>query len=128
MSVGSPEMDGHHRRIFQLINRLAKARDKASGEETVSEVIGELMKYSSDHLAAEEALLDRIGFPELDAHKELHKDYRLTLATMALQALESGTPSVDKVIGFLRTWWTNHIQVEDMKYKSHALRSRGVGE
>ncbi len=118
-------MDAHHRRIFRLVNRLVQERDRHSDRETVAEAIGEMIKYSSDHLTAEESMLREIDFPGLDGHVQLHKAFRSSVGTMVLRSLESDPPSLGEVLEFLHNWWTNHILVEDMKYRDLALTSRG---
>jgi hemerythrin len=65
-------------------------------------------------LQAEELLLAEAGFPELEAHRKLHRAYRrevIKLAYFTSQADPEAPAALDR---FLGTWWHDHILGEDM--------------
>lgn len=124
-SVGVKLLDEQHIRIVDMINRLISDREATVRSEIVSELLGGLTQYTTDHFRAEEQLLEEYGYPDLAHQKEEHKAARIKIVALC-QATISHEESVPaELLTFMRDWWVNHILETDMKYRSF-LTERGV--
>jgi len=116
-SVGSGELDEDHRRLTMLVNQLAVA-DDGDDRAMMEAVIDELIQYTEVHFRKEEDYMSRIGFPQLDQHREQH-DF-LTRQVMAFRTrFFNGLPGKlnDEIVAFLSDWLSRHIQGEDQQYR-----------
>ena len=111
-SVGDAIMDSQHSSIIYMINDLVSATED-SAEQEVRFALSSLNQYAVSHLLTEEELLKDRGYPELESHKVLHREYSEKISQfMSEQIIDKGT-----VLTFLVNWWSQHILVEDMAYK-----------
>lgn len=118
-SIGVAAMDAQHKRLVAMVNRLYEAMRTGKGDAAVCPILQELVSYTLTHFAAEEALMRKVGYPQLNAHLELHK--ALTdKATELLKTLKDGKMvATVSVAAFLKDWLTTHIQNEDRRYGLH---------
>ena len=117
LSVGVAQFDEQHKRLINLINRLIRKQNSDELEETVSEVLNELIQYTMEHFESEEILMEKYNYPELEAHKSQHHDLleKVVGFCEARGINDTGVP--DKLLAFLREWLSRHILEEDMAYK-----------
>lgn len=112
------ELDEQHKRLVMMINRLIGAKDVATGSETISELITDMIKYSQEHFKFEENLMAEYGSPHLEQHKQSHVKFRKKVGDFCIAA-PLGVPSVPQaLLDFLVKWLLNHILHEDVTYKS----------
>ena len=69
MKIGNPEVDAEHKHFIALMNLIERGleQDDVSAAE---EIFEELLVYVENHLPAEEAFLESIGFPNFEEHKK----------------------------------------------------------
>lgn len=86
-STGVPFLDDQHRSIFQAAAELSAnlADGEARGE--ALKVVSFLRRYTIRHFAAEESLLQHVGYPELARHRALHAEiaYEILDAEVAVR-------------------------------------------
>lgn len=115
-SVNNGELDGHHKILFDIFNRLY---DNCLGNESakcLNPIIEELISYSHYHFTAEEQYMRNIGYKETDRHILEHRGF--TQKTLQLQKVaDKDKPEVTKeLIIYLGKWILNHVITEDKKY------------
>lgn len=125
MSVGIRAMDAQHRLILGQVNRLGRCMAAGCGRTSMSGVISRLVVFATEHFRAEEAMLKLIGYPELEEHHAGHSAFKLQMMRFdnAFAAQVSGVEEL--LLEYLRDWWTDHIIVEDMKYKGLVSGDQG---
>jgi len=113
-SIGHEEIDDQHKKIVELINEL----DESDSPEITTSIISKVNGYVRHHLDYEEQLLQSLGYPEFEQHKELHIHYSKEISNLTVQAtfLDNFAPA--ELLEFLKQWWDNHILIEDRKYKA----------
>jgi hemerythrin len=115
-SVGIEEVDEHHKMMFALINRLHHAILNHEGSAVCSEILDELMDYTRIHFSLEQTLMRVGGYPEYEAHCDLHKAL-VDEVEVLQQKVASGQVAISfELLQFLRKWLTRHILGEDMRY------------
>ncbi len=123
--TGIGSMDQQHRKLIELINRLYKIIRKKESVESIHEIMGEMTKYSENHLQEEEGILKSNGYPDFASHVAIHQDYLDKMKTLLAASEEDIESSVQETYAFLRHWWMDHIISEDKKY-GEFLKSKGV--
>ncbi|GAB7021853.1 bacteriohemerythrin [Salidesulfovibrio brasiliensis] len=125
LSVGVREIDGQHKVLIDLINELNDAMRARRSKAIMMDVVKRLADYAVEHFATEERLFDRYGYPETEAHKEIHRKFVAKVSEFAEQ-LNSGKASVTmEVMRFLKDWLIGHIKGTDQKYSAF-LNEKGV--
>lgn len=113
-SVGDAHFDEQHKGLIRLINML-------DGDAPVAVVLDELQVYVDEHFREEEAMLEKVGYPDLAAHKLQHAAFEEWLYA-SRQASQSGEVAAllrDNIRGYLKTWLVNHILVSDKAYSDY---------
>lgn len=129
MSVGIEAIDNDHKKIIELLARLANAHVTQLSEQAIGEIFVELERYVAEHFTREEALLEKIGYSDLIDHKKSHQAFVERIPMLRKEWLESNSfETTEKINAFLHQWLINHILVEDMDYVSavhlHQQRSK----
>lgn len=123
-SVNIQRIDNHHRRLFDMSNRLINAVRKGKSDAEIAEAIDFLMGYAMYHFSEEEDLLDLYGYPEQAGHVAKHK--RLLGQIRELEErLAAKTITADELLSFLHNWIANHILMEDRRYSAF-VNEKGV--
>ena len=72
-SVGEPELDDQHRRLFSLIGKIDEAAWSPESCPDAPALVVELADFARLHFETEEAFMRRGGYPELAAHSREHE-------------------------------------------------------
>ena len=126
-SVEIKEMDNHHKKLIDIINRLHEGISSGHSEETLRKTLSNLVDYTKYHFSAEEFLMNKYDYPEYSDQKKSHKKLLETLMDLHQQFEEgkNGLTIVLKIQNFLRNWLIDHILDSDKKYGPY-LKSKGV--
>lgn len=113
LDTGHPDIDAQHRELLEAIQALHTALRSGEGKEGLAKVLGFLREYTSVHFRQEEELMARSAYPEQLHHTQAHSDLVAQVDAL-LEQLEGGAQTLSiTVIGFLKTWLTDHIRGED---------------
>lgn len=118
-SVGSAVLDVQHQRILLLIDELESllSDDKHKTSQTKI-LLNDLTNYAAEHFETEERTLDEFAYADQAAHKQEHIEYIEYVASHLADACQDETKLVE-LQRFLKQWWSQHILVEDKKYKPY---------
>jgi hemerythrin len=123
-SVNVIEFDQQHRRLIDIINRLHEAMKRGGTPDEVGRTVTDLLAYTSLHFRYEEELLARTGYPDLAAHKKVHRAMEGQVEKFSAE-VASGRASLPlQLMSFLKDWLTRHILETDMRYTEHVTRAR----
>lgn len=115
-SVGVEQFDNEHRKLVELANKMfVVVRDK-QGIMALSDSVARLIDYTQFHFASEEAAMEKANFPDLKAHKQLHKKLGQEVTVFRERLQTEGEAVSTEVYHFLRDWLLVHIVEEDKKY------------
>jgi len=115
-TVGVESIDKQHGILIGILNELHDAMLKGKARSVIGPLLIRLVQYTHEHFAAEEALLKRSDYPDLEQHLEKH--HRLIEKVDAFVAQhESGEISINiPLMNFLRDWLNDHIRNTDKEY------------
>ena len=117
-NTGCPEIDLHHQTLAEIVNELYQAFEYGLAESKSIEILKKLEDYTKYHFQAEEELMAKYNYPELEAHKIEHMRLIKELKKIKEQILNNQ----DKLVSFrlmltLKDWILDHILESDHKYK-----------
>jgi hemerythrin len=120
-SVGVAALDAQHMTLIGMINRLADCHAaRSSGSSgAFHEVLSRMFDYTQVHLKAEEDYLQRIGYPQFEAHRSEHTAFIEKMGTFNMAAAEDIQDEA-AVHRYLKDWWLSHILESDMQYRLFA--------
>lgn len=124
-SLGHPDIDAQHQRLFALASDLHSAMTQGKGKDTLSRTLQNLVAYTKMHFAAEERLMQIHGYSEYPAHKAAHD--ALTAQVLEFQhEFEAGRVGLTvQLLQFLKDWLRHHIGETDRKVATF-LNSRAA--
>jgi len=115
-SVGVDDLDGDHKRLIELINRFQTAYKYHTGEEFERQALNELVDYTKYHFEREEKMMEEVGYPDLQAHKEIHRIMIAKVGEFQNEYKRTGHEALEGVTTFLSEWLIDHINGTDKKY------------
>jgi hemerythrin len=118
--LGLPGIDAEHQQFFEIMNRCAAAAREGASATTVEALLQELVTYADHHFAHEEAELDRVGYPELEAQRAEHLRFRHELDR--IRALPQ--PGILAALALARDWLLQHVTGTDRRYVAWITKDR----
>ncbi|MOA09991.1 Bacteriohemerythrin [compost metagenome] len=122
--TGIDIIDEQHKRIFEYLKEIDQAISRKSVEQ-IEHVIKSLIDYAISHNTFEESLMDKAGYPMLDAHHEVHERFK-ERADSYRTRFGSGEDPIRlarEVRSDIGLWLTNHIKRDDKHYVNYVKRS-----
>jgi len=117
LSVGVKHIDDQHKIWFEKANGLLEAGRARKAKEYIDTMLNFLDEYTKQHFSDEEAYMEEIGYPELEAQKSAHANFIKELAQLKNEYNQSGGNilvilNANKMVV---NWLTNHIKTMDKK-------------
>ncbi|MDR3723585.1 MAG: bacteriohemerythrin [Terracidiphilus sp.] len=115
-SVGVNEFDEAHKKLFAYFNEFYDAMQKGRSNEKIGEILDKTFAYSKQHFESEEKWMAAHHYPDLAAHKEQHRKFRVQVESM-LSDFRAGKIAMSGTVSkVLREWLVNHILQVDQLY------------
>lgn len=113
IEFGIPEIDNQHRALFELA-----ASFRGQGDDIrVMKALNILCDYANVHLRDEEELLVKISYPDIEAHRQAHLEFRKMLRDLLQEARHLTLDQVaSRVEALINGWFYNHIRHVDTQY------------
>ena len=118
MSVGVAVLDDDHKKLLDIFNALLKSGIAAKDPGNLTDLLGSLVDYTKVHFAREEDIMERQGYPDLDAHKAAHRYFIDEIQKLSQDDDDSNEMMlrIDLIL-LLKEWLIEHIQSVDMQYR-----------
>lgn len=117
-SVGVELIDGQHKKLFEIINKLHKTIKKTDVTETemLGNIIQDLAAYVDFHFKTEEKYFNKFGYEKTVEHTAQHNFYEERIKNFKEQYEEKGESIGDDILVFLEEWIKGHIKIKDKEY------------
>ncbi len=125
-SVGVAAMDTQHKRLVELVNRIYEAMRGSKGDQVVATILQELVVYTKTHFTAEETLMRKAGYPQLETHIVRHKALLEKVQQMTDISKSGKMVATVSLATFLKDWLVTHIQNEDRLYGIYIHQHQAV--
>lgn len=117
--LGISQIDEQHKYLFEIVAQIANLDALTSTKEELKAILVELSRYMNEHFNDEEVYMHRIGFPEYENHRKLHREI---IEFVNTSVTNSPTLAMirTKLKFIIKKALIDHIIIEDMKYKLYA--------
>lgn len=126
--IGVEIVDRAHAKLFRIVNKLFDiSQDASTNQAAYMEGIKYLEAYSMTHFSEEEAYMRSIRYNGYAEHKRLHDNFRnKTLISLKRDLELSGysVPAVQRFVGIMNNWLSEHIMLEDQAIVGRAVRQK----
>jgi len=124
LAVGIPEVDRHHRDIFEQMNGFFTAMMDGSGANVAQNLIGGITSDMTRHFSDEENAMSRANFTGLDKHRSDHQRFLRSLESH-VTAMKSGKPeAANAFFEICAEWLREHIQNDDKEFAAFMRSAR----
>jgi hemerythrin len=125
--TGIDLIDGDHHHLIGMVNAFFETMASGQGNGPMSKAMDNLIGYTKEHFAREEAEMERIQYVASLAHKSEHTKLLAQLVELKGMLDASGKINIPAVSDFLSEWLREHILAADMRLAA-ALKLRGSAE
>lgn len=108
--------DKQHAILFELIDQIRSD----SGDLTI---FARLADYAENHFVLEEEYMQRLNYPDAEAHIAAHDKFRRELAEMVAFAHEYDAAVNESLSLFLTEWLRRHVLGIDKQFEAFVLKS-----
>ncbi|HYD61447.1 MAG TPA: bacteriohemerythrin [Noviherbaspirillum sp.] len=116
LAIGHEQIDADHQHIFETARRLqAEIMEEEPEHSIVGEVLVELIEHTGGHFMREEALMQEICFPAIEAHKREHALLMQKVNDLHRQFMDGRAHLAVEVADFIRYGLVRHIMKSDME-------------
>jgi len=123
-SVGNGEIDGQHKKLFQLADRFHAAMTGGQGKKALQQTLADLIEYTKQHFASEENLMQKTSYPGYRQHKAEHDALTRKVAQFRDDLAANRVVVTIDVLQFLRDWLVNHIGQMDKKIGEYVRQTQ----
>ena len=109
-------IDSQHKELISRIKQFVESCEQRDSKVTAIHMLDYLAEYTDFHFSAEEQLQADVGYPELEAHKKKHEEFKKSLKSLEDFLEESEGPSdafVELVQKNVVDWLFGHIKTFD---------------
>ncbi|HRY14473.1 MAG: hemerythrin family protein [Leptospiraceae bacterium] len=121
--IGIEDIDFQHHFFLNLINRLSNELATVDDLNYREALINELSAYARFHFISEENMMYRTGYPDLEQHRNLHRELIDKLSNEELYLfLHRSSKSIEQIIDFLLGWFFNHTLNADRLFANYLIK------
>lgn len=115
--VGVEAIDNQHKKLIEIIASYNEhISDKSTNSlKEMGEIIVYLINYTKFHFEEEEALMTRVSYPDLEEHKQIHRDLINKLKEVLMKMKNKESYTKIEFYYFLMAWVNDHILDTDVK-------------
>lgn len=131
LKIGVAEVDRQHEELFRRFNEFIRVVRSEENPKVKAEKISETLEfmgtYVVDHFASEEELQKACGYPNYEAHRQIHEHFKAEIARFKSQ-FEQDRYNEDLPMEFsgkLLTWLIHHVSDEDQKIAAYIHQTQG---
>ncbi len=117
-------IDQQHQELVNLLNRLNNAVKNNKSREDIYRIIDDVIAFTRLHFATEEQLMIQSGYPDIEWHKDKHKQLMQDALHLKGKLAYVGE---EMFTDWFNHWPFNrvlaHIQYADKQFEDHLLQS-----
>lgn len=127
LCVGVQAFDHAHQQFFVFLDEFSAATRDDNPRQNVGEILNKMLAYMKTHCESEERWLEMKRDPELEAHREKHRQFLAQVESLIHDYTTGRIAQSWQVSAILREWLIVHIQEIDQQYATR-YRTREVFE
>lgn len=114
--TGNETIDTQHKELIDRIAKFVQACERGESKVMAIKMLDYLDEYTEFHFTEEEALQEKVNYPEIDKHHQKHEEFKKTIAALYEFLDEHEGPNdefVDLVKKNVVDWLFHHIKAFD---------------
>jgi len=115
LATGDEQVDAEHRALYALVAEMDRLVAAGETRDVVEASLTRVLTYAHEHFGHEEALMTRIGYPEIEHHQQLHREFAAEAERLSIERLAGVHFSAEGLTDFMHSWLNTHVGVEDRK-------------
>ncbi|HEY5672108.1 MAG TPA: bacteriohemerythrin [Malonomonas sp.] len=124
LNTGISLVDKQHRKLVELINQLFQCMKDGGDRMLLGSIIDELVDYTVTHFRAEEEMMKRTNYPDLENHKRIHQEFVAKVGSTLTKLKNGERVAPADMYKFLKDWLINHIEQQDRDGFAPHVRAR----
>jgi hemerythrin len=125
-SVSIASLDTQHQKLFDIFNELFTLMDKNAEDQEIIKALAGLVEYAQYHFREEEAVMEKMHYPDLLAHQQEHQDFVKVVKDFHSEAQNARALFVAlRAANTGASWLKNHIHAVDFKYTEY-MKKQGL--
>ena len=113
--LGVETIDFQHEQLAELLNRLNTSWRTDEGRAMQRALLGMLVDSVKEHFRTEEALMEEIGYPDLELHRNAHKFLAAQVLEFQAEFNARRTNLSESMMTYLKDWLRDHMLTVDKK-------------
>ena len=114
-SVGNAAVDQEHELLIAQINQLYEQLSQPMDPVAIETMLSDIQSDISTHFALEELLMQEVGFPEYEMHKQDHERLLDQIHDLIFHFSEDPESGKELLINRLSDWFSNHFRGFDAR-------------
>lgn len=125
LATGFDDVDLQHKKLLLIIEDVKGLLDETGKdyELRMAKDLKRLTDYTAYHFGEEESLMERYGYPGLDAHRKEHATFVARVRAEIASMGDAKSGQGFQFYRFLGTWLLNHIAKSDQTWAAY-IRER----
>lgn len=113
--TGIESIDRQLINIYDIVDKLHGHILENEGNEIIKETLNRLFKYLNFHFSYEVSVMESIGYPDIQSHKDEHDKCIMKIFYISSSCSSGNLSDPEFVTIYLVEWLTEHIAKFDMK-------------
>ena len=110
LEQGVGAMDGDHREMIDLMNRVLRAYDRHRWDNSIEAAMFDFSYFTVKHFATEEQFMRDVGYPHCNVHTKAHQKLTVQLDAISDRITHDKAAAIDDgTVIYLHKWLTKHI-------------------
>jgi len=124
LRLGVESLDAEHRALLALLNEVLAVDGEPWSAGDGAAFVDRLFTLASEHVRHEEAVMERIGYPDLENHRRAHATLREQARFLKKVIEDEDNPALIRIelAGFLSSWMADHMAAMDMPLRPYIAR------
>jgi len=115
LCTGDERVDSEHRALYALVAEMDELVQGGEATEVVEDSLMRVLSYAREHFGHEEGLMKSVGYPDLERHQQLHREFAAEAERLSIERLAGVHFSAEGLADFMHAWLNTHVATEDLK-------------
>jgi len=117
--LGIEEVDKEHAKLVDILNRVGQLLDEDSYRDAAEHFTENLSEYVNEHFANEEKFMESINYPDLETHKNAHKNFQDSFYELKPRIEQYDEDAFRKSLLDTFLWLVSHTGKTDRDYADY---------
>ena len=124
--LGHSLIDDDHQELFRFVSDFIDSVNNGANYEVTKYTLYNAIRYANTHFEHEEQIMKRALYPKLNAHKELHETFKITITKYAKEFINTRVDS-EELSKYFHNWIVSHVLVHDKEFGEFIEKNKSFG-